>query len=501
MARVKTSFSRAGISFGVLVQTICVVFLVIAANVVSFQYFERWDFSRSQRFTLADQTKQVLRQFEAKVPVRVFVYFSPTNLGIESNLYNDLQNLLAELQFSARERLRVDWIDPTRDAARARELQAKYNFDGNQSLLILDYKDRVKVLPIAELGEFDLSGLAAGEPPRLEAFKGEAALTAAFIELLNPKRARIYFLQGHGETPPGELTRLAEFIGRQNAESYALNLGASGGIPADADAVCIVGARYDFTDGEMETLRRYWKQNGRLAVLLDPAANTPNLRGFLNELCIYPRNDRVLRIIPSPTEPGLVFIERRVVGSFLPDSPITKRLAGAVNAILVGGTSSLYLDLAAAPASDLQIRPLIQAAEAYWGESRYTETDKNGVRYDDGEDTGQPVIVAASVEKGGARDDRTDVATARLVVVSNSGFLNDSVVVESAAQGNLDFMISVLNRLLERTKLTGVAPRAVTSYVLSLTETQMRSIAFYTLVVIPGAAALLGLIVGIRRRA
>ncbi|MDD5200661.1 MAG: GldG family protein [Terrimicrobiaceae bacterium] len=494
-----SSFSRAGIGFGVLLQTACVLFLVIAANYIGFNYYQRWDFSRSQRFTLAEQTKQALRQFPKQTPLKVIVYFSPTNLGLASALYGDVQNLLAELQFSARDRMQVDWVDPARDLTRARELQTKYKFDGSENLIILDYDGRTKFIPILDLGDFDLSGMQAGEPARVEAFKGEAVLTAAFIELLNPERARIYFLQGHGETPPSQLTRLDEFIARQNAECYALNLASLDAVPKDAGALCIVGARYDLSDRELEILRRYWQQNGRLVVLLDPNSNTPNLRNLLNAVCIYPRNDRVQRFVPSRTVPGLMGIYRDVAGVFLPDSPITKRLVG-VTPLLTGGTLSLYLDEATAPRADIQLRPLIQAAEDYWGESHYIDTGKLGGQFDS-EDTGQPVIVAASAEKGGSRDDRTDVATSRMVVVGNSTFVEDNALVDVSSLGNLDFMTSVVNRMIERTKLSGVAPRVAANFTLSLTEAQLSGIALYTLVLIPGCAALLGIIMGIRRRA
>jgi hypothetical protein len=491
--------SRGGIGFGVFLQVACVLFLVVAANYVGFNYYQRWDFSRSQRFSLADQTKLTLRQFDK--PAKMVVYFSPTSLGLESSIANDVQNLLAELQFSARERLSIEWVDPTRDLTRARELQAKYKFDGNENVLILDYDGRTKFVPVQELADFDLSGLPAGEPPRLQAFKGEAVLTAAFIELQNPRRARIYFLQGHGEIPPASLSRLNEIIARQNTECYGLNLAATNAIPADADALCIAGARYDLSDHELEILRHYWQRNGRLVVLLEPTANTPNLRKLLNEACIYPRNDRVLVTVRSLTRPDLLGIEYRVAGIFLPDSPITKRLAG-VNAFFVGGTQSLWLDEGAAARADIQLRPLIQAAEQYWGESSYQNAAQSGVRYDDGVDTGQPVIVAASAEKGAARDDRTDISISRMVVVGNSAFIEDAALADTASQGNLDFMVSAFNRLIDgRTKLVGVAPRTVTNYMLSLTEAQLRGIAFYTLGIIPAAAALLGIIMAIRRRA
>ncbi len=497
--KTKASFSRAGIGFGVLVQSACVLFLVMAANYVGFNYFQRWDFSRSQRFTLADQTRQALRQFQP--PLKMTVYFSPTNLGLDSALYGDVQNLLAELKFAARDKLSIEWVDPVRDVSRGNELQEKYKFDGTQNLVVLDYGGRVKLVPILDLGDYDMSGVAVGEPARLQAFIGEAVLTAAFVELLSPDRARVYFVQGHGETPSTDLQRLQDAIARQNAESWGLNLASANAIPQEADAVCIVGARYDFSPREIDVLRDYWRKNGRLIVLIDPEsmAGTPNLRKFINSACVYPRPDRVLCVIQNPLNPGVIGVNKDIVnGLFLPNSVITKRLAG-VNARFVGGTLSLLLDVAGAARADIQLRPLVQAAEGYWGETHFLYV-RDGVRYDEGEDAGQPVIVAAYAEKGGAQDDRTDVASSRLVVVGNAGFIADRSL-DAASQGNLDFMINVINRMLERKALLGVAPRTVTNYMLNLTDPQLRGIALYALFIIPGAVALLGLVVGFRRRA
>lgn len=498
-AKTKASVSRAGIGFGVLVQSLCVLFLVVAANYVGFNYFQRWDFSRSQRFTLAEQTKQALKQFQPAL--KMTVYFSPTNLGLESSLYGDTQNLLAELQFSARKKLEIEWVDPVRDVTRAREVQERYKFDGTQNVIVLDYNDRVKTVPILDLGDFDLSGVPNGEPPRLRAFIGEAALTSAFIELLSPERARVYFLQGHGEAKREDLNQLCAAIERQNAEVWGLNLAAMNGIPKDAGAVCVIGPKFDLSDAERTMLEAYWRKNGRLVILVDPARMlfTPNLRKLINSACIYPRNDRVLRVLQNRLDPSLVGVDKDVVGIFLPDSVITKRLAG-VNALFTGGTLSLLLDAAGASRADIQLRPLVQATEEYWGESRYDVVTTSGVRFDEGEDAAQPIIVAAYAEKGGSRDDRTDVATSRMVVVGNSAFVEDGSIA-AGGQGNLDFMVSSVNRMLERKSLLGVTPRVVANYMLNLTEPQLRAIALYALVVLPGIAALIGVFVGIRRRA
>ncbi len=493
----RTSFSRAGIGFGVLVQSACVVFLVAAVNYIGFNYYKRWDFSRSQKFTLADQTEQVLRQLQS--PLKATVYFSSSSVTPDAALYGDVQGLLAQFSFSARRKIDIRQVDPSMDVSAAREVQEKYKFDGNQNALILDYDGRSKLIPIMDLGEFDMSGVETGEPAKLVEFKGESVLTAAIIALLNPEKAKIYFVQGHGETLPGKLFILNDALAQQNAEVLQVNLGVVDRVPENADALCIVGARYDFSDAEIQILDRYWAAKGRIVVLLDPQANLPNLRKFLYGVGIYPRNDRVQRLARSDSRPDLVTLFPFVAGVFLADSPITKRLVGA-NARLPGATDSLLLDDAGAAKKDIQLRGLIQAVEGYWGEKNYMDRTKIGLEYNDGEDTGEPLIVAASAEKGAAKDDRTDVAISRLVAVGNSAFVEDDSLQQ--AKTDLDFIVSVFNRMIEgRSKLTGILPKSALSFALSLTDAQIRSIALYTLVIIPGAAALLGLIVGLRRRA
>jgi hypothetical protein len=84
--------------------------------------------------------------------------------------------------------------------------------------------------------------------------------------------------------------------------------------------------------------------------------------------------------------------------------------------------------------------------------------------------------------------------------VGNSAFVEDEALLQQKA--NLDFIISVFNRMIDgRSKLTGILPKSAQSFSLSLTDAQIGNIALYALIVIPGAAALLGLVVGFRRRA
>ena len=163
------------------------------------------------------QTRRVLR--ELKKPVRVTVFFSPTVLSPETALFPDVQNLLKELIFSGRNKIEVEYVDPTRDLSRARELQEQYKFSVSENVLILDYDGRSKFVPVSEMADFDMSPVESGDPPRLLAFKGEQALTNGMIALISPERSKVYFLQGHGEPAIGERTPLSvfkDYVERQN---------------------------------------------------------------------------------------------------------------------------------------------------------------------------------------------------------------------------------------------------------------------------------------------
>jgi ABC-type uncharacterized transport system. len=55
----------------------------------------------------------------------------------------------------------------------------------------------------------------------------------------------------------------------------------------------IVGPQYDFSEREMQVMRGFWDKQGRILVFVDPAANTPRLRAFLDELGVKVNDDRL----------------------------------------------------------------------------------------------------------------------------------------------------------------------------------------------------------------
>ena len=473
------------------------IVLLAAIAIVSWSlgHYGRADFSRSRKFELSGQTKQLLWNLTS--PVKVIVYFSPSSLSTGSELYGDLLALLREYQFCAHHYrdLSVELVDPSRDPAQARELISRFKFSGEENVLIVEYKGQSTVIPVPETGEYDTAPTRYGEPPRLVAFRGEQILTSTLITLIEPSsRKKAYFLQGHGEGLPGvpPLQILGQNLKRQNIIAAPLNLAVGNtAVPADAAVVLICGAHFDLTGAELEALRDYWKTGGHIMVLLDPTGETPDLDAFLSESAsIRPRNDRVLRLVSLGDATGIL---RDVTGEFFSGSEITARLIG-LNILLAGNTRSLALT---PPANDPgAIRPLIRAIHGFRGCSDYSNADGKGVRFDLVKDNFFPVIIAAIADLGGVHDDRVSMSASKMVVVGNCDFIKDKFL----AGTGLDFFSSSLNTLIDRTHLTGTTPKTKEFFTLNLDVRQLHFLAIWTMLVVPLSAALLGSIVLWRRR-
>ncbi len=491
----KVGIPRTTIRLNVAMQLLAMTVLLFAANYFAFNHYVRKDFSRSQKFVLSDQTKRILREIKK---VKVIVYFSPTSITPEMQIFPDVKNLLKEMVFSGKNKFEIEYVDPTRDLTRARELQAHYKFNADENVLILDYEGRVKFLPVPDMAEFDMTPVASGDPPRLISFKGEQAFANALFALISPEQLKAYFLVGHGEPsvegPGSALSVFRDYIERQNVSTAPLSLAALDAVPSDCATLVVLGAQSDLDEREALILKKYFENKGHLLVLLDPNARTPRLYDLLHHAGIMPLDVRVLRTMRLSFATGIL---REVTAEFMPDNAITKRLVGS-HFLFSGATQALEL----APDEkdkELQLWPLVRAAEEFWGEADYVTDEKTGVRYEEGRDVGYPVYLAIAATRGGTSDGRVAVDSAKLIAVGNSEFALD-VALSRNPQG-VDFLVSSMNWLLNRNQFTGVMPKTVQHFPLNLTERQLSSIAFYTLFIVPGLAALMGIVAWWRRRA
>jgi ABC-type uncharacterized transport system len=483
---------RVQIGFNVLVQIILALFLVAMVNSIAFRHYKRWDFSRDQKYALSDKTKRFLQTIKGKV--RIIVFFSP-NTPITA----DVQNLLTEYQYAGKGKIDVENIDPERNLSRAKEVLEKYKVVSDESLLIIDYGGRNKTVKASEMADVDQSGMAFGEGPRVTAFKGEQAITSAMMDLVEGKKNTIGYVLGHkepalaGQSP---ISILKTFIENENVKLQELNLFEVPAIPPELRAVMIVGPQYDLSDREMTLLHNFWDKQGRILLLLDPAAKTPKIDNFLNELGVKTNDDRLMVFLRTGIQE--VAVTRDVQAHFLGDSPITKQLAD-VRALFLGGTSSLTLEPQRVRAANIRVEPLAQAEKGYFAEKDYNTDDQAKLQGDAQRSASGPLTIAASIEKGGSADERVQMNSARMVVVGNATFIQDNVLAQG--QQALDFISGSINWLLNREQLIGIAPKVPKTLTFTLDENALRSVRWIVLVLIPLVFVVFGTAVWWRRRA
>jgi ABC-type uncharacterized transport system involved in gliding motility auxiliary subunit len=255
----------------------------------------------------------------------------------------------------------------------------------------------------------------------------------------------------------------------------------------------LVAPKSDLEEREVAVIGAWLRKGGKMLVLLDPNSSTPRLHALLANSGIIPRDDRVLRLIQLPMATGIL---RDVTAHVLPNAEVTRRLEG-MNILFPGATQSLGFDLPLAQKEKIRIRPLVEAAEEFWGETAYLPNQPGGVAYQDGIDNGQPLIIGASADRDAVENDRVGVQSSRLIVMGTSQFAFNA----GLSRPGLDLIVGCVNSLIDRGSVSGITPKNATRFALQLTDIQLSRLALLVVVGIPALAAVLGLLAWLRRRA
>ncbi|HSJ04376.1 MAG: Gldg family protein [Verrucomicrobium sp.] len=477
---------RWGIGLNVLFQLVLLVVLFGVVNYLSFRHYLRVDLSPSKDYTLSETTTSYIKKLSKDVELTLV-------FSRDSVIMQDMRALAEEYRQVKKSRVRVEEIDPARDVEDAEKLKLAHGITLTGNGILVRSNDRNRFISESEIVIKGLNG--DRDNPSVD-LRGEDAITSAIIGLIEGRVRRFYFISGKGAVNPGgtELAyiALADLGKQQNFEVMPLNLAETEVVPEDASGVILVGARYDLSDRELQQLDAYWQtKRASLLVLLDPNGETPRLHSFLAKQGVVPRKDRVLYAESTSTGPKVQFSVQTV---FLQDSPISKPFT-EIAASFSGQTQSLDLQTLSPELASrqIQVQPLIDASERYWGETEYTQQLPTVGR----EDTRPPVHIAASVERGAVGDERLRVDSARMVVVANALLLDPG----SRLAVHQDFISSSLNWMLNRERLIGVTPKRKQIYRLELTNDQRQQLFWVTALLMPGAVLGLGFLVWTFRRA
>lgn len=492
-----------------------VVLLVGIVNYFGFRYYYRFDWTKTNLYSLSDKTATVLRDLQK--PVEVAVLLSPDN----RELYGLVKELL-ERYAAKSDKIRLRFVDPARNRAEAARLVEQYKLSNLNVVVFDDGSDR-RVIDTSQLAEYDYSGFQLGAAAKIESFRGEEAFTRALLELTEKKKPKVLWVIGHGEAGIHDFgeegaSKLRDLVGKENVEFEEWRSLGQSEVPSGAELVVIAGPRVAFTPPELELLDRYLERGGRLLILLDPVLSGGGKGGLVStglEDWLAKRGVRVGRdlvVDPSSTVPffGAETLFVRARGGH----PVSKALAESGIPVIVQLSQSVT---PGTPPEGLEAKTLLETSSEGWG-----ERDLQNLRAvaKGSEDTPGPVSVAVAVgpkakesEKpfpGDIEEEDLEEASKpnkdekkenrpewRLVVFGDSDLFRSSLL-ENV--GNPVLANNVFNWLLERERLLGIGPKRPEQARLNLTPRQLSAITWGTLLGMPLTAAVVGVVVYRRRR-
>jgi hypothetical protein len=495
---------RIGLNVGVQIALGLALFAMI--NVLGHRRFRQWDHTYNRSFSLAGTTVTFLGQVKEPVRVSVLVGGSGAHES-DTHLERDLRPLLDQYRQHLSGRMAVEFIDTTRDV----------NLWESFKLRLDQRKSGLKISSDGVLVQSDLPRQAGAgsevyyhkwipaeslyvidrERKIATAFRGESLLNTAIAAVTNPERPRVAVVTNMGDLKVQQgLTAghvLSDICSAQNIDFEGWRMMQN---PEDAPnykALIFIGTEI-FQPQQDADLTQFFETPGKsVMVLLDPDKGSDGLDKWLARYGLQPQADRVL--YARSTASG-AYRQFAVDAHFLGNAAITRGLENRAT-FLPGKSRSLRLapGLEKVRSENIQLTPLLSPDGDFWGETNFNEEMP---RFDEKEDHGKPLFVAACAERGAANDPRVQMQSSRLVVVGNA-----DLALPPPAAPNYDFLTRALNWMLHREEAAindSSTDKAKHKFSITIKPEQWKRILLITTIVLPLSALMTGLLIWSTRR-
>jgi ABC-type uncharacterized transport system involved in gliding motility auxiliary subunit len=482
-------------TFNLVLQALLFLTLFGGLNYLALNHAWRYDLTSHHRYSLSPETLAYLRNLN--LPVRVVVTLTEDSDHPEVvAALPEVRGLLREYAYATEAnydpktghdgRILVEELDVDRQLREASQL----GIDQRDAVVFICGDKPRRVVALGELYRV-VNGEARD-------FIGEQAFTSAILDVSSPEQKKIYFLSGHGESliesdPMRGVSALADELRLRNYVD-TIELGTAGSkVPDDAALVIAVGPQ-KVDAYTQEQLRQYLgPRAGHLLLLLTPRVAS-GLTELLLDWGVLADDDVIYDSDPNEkTEQGDLLIK-----FFALDHPITRRLVEMNNLpLLVSQARSLH----PLPVGGLKVRVLAATSPTAWGETDYYRQPV----FSPGDIKGLPQIepknrlgVIIASEREQPRDNLPNsVASGRLAVFGSTDFATNKGFL--GVPGNQNIILSAVDWAVGREQLN-VPARPVERFKLSLSAGELIRLRYSLLFAVPGAAALLGLIVYWTRR-
>ena len=471
-----------------LLQAVLFLALFAGLNYIALNHAWRFDVTASRRHSLSPETKSYLERLERDVTIIVTLTDNGESEEL-SQAFRDINSLLREYTYFTRGRSKgqvtVRHVDVYQNR---REAEALGVDQPNVLVLQSDRGRSVKTLDDLYVIKKKISR---------EAFKGEAVITAAILDVSSTEKKKIYFLAGHGEMSPDSvdaargLSQLRDQLRQRNFDLEGINLSLNRRIPDDAALLIIPSPQSRFLPFEEELLRNYLTTRaGRVILLVDPA------RQFGLENLLFDWGVLVYDNVILDTNPNFISENGELILSHFLPHPITQLLIDNTLFPLVGPTRVVNEDIGRSPDDGLSVKALVASSPTAWGESGYR---LRNAEYTAGQDlrhrNGLGILVIS--ERLKPANLPLSVPGGRLVVFGTSDLVTNGRIING---GNFPLFLNAVSWAVDRDTQLNIPARPIERFQLSLSQEELVRLRLGLFLVVPGVVALLGIFVYWTRR-
>lgn len=440
----------------------------------------RHDATEGKVYSLSEQTRKVVGALNTDL--HLVAFFSPDHYG-----QREVRDRLEEYA-ALSPRVKLEAYDPMTRVDKVRELGV--STDGT---IIVKADERTETV-------------YGGEEERL---------TSAILAVTTGEKTKIYWLTGHGEYDPTDYgpdsaTSIKRTLESQQyeVETLALVTEREPRIPHDCAVLVIAGAQHPLQKKEMDAIKKYVDQGGKLFLALAGTPNAPDFSEILSPRGVTPLAGKVMdpnarHNAGSPSIPAVLRPE---------DHETTRRLQG----IVLPMARALRVDEGPEPPPSYPGAPPPPGKKAV--ELLKTSSDAYLVQLDEsGRPTEQriegetaPLVMAAAIDEtkpeqptpqGFPPPEPDEEATGtRIVVVADAEFMTDRLIEMGRVWANAALALNAINWLVGEEKLISIPPREQQTPFLTMVSAQKAIAAVIALFIIPGLVILAGGVMWWRRR-
>lgn len=495
------------------------------------------DLTPGSKYTLSRETLALLNQMESPVDVVITIQDNNELPKVIQKLLHDLSLLLENFENSASARkIKVHRVDvnsakmssdvinkykiteanlvmvasPRGDKKivfRYEDLEGVNPYDPNDSFRSEDSLARESLFQSGFYGEWTETTNGILEP---KVFRGEEVLTRAILEVAGKPQVRrmAYFTRGHGESSPADVnaekgyTELRRLLEDRNLGVSDIDLGVEESIPKDAKLLIIAGPKATFLDKEVSLIRNFINQNdGNLLVALDPTESLSvvdrpafGLRPLLKEWGLRCHD----MLVYDPTKEHFdLFTGDYSLRTYSREKlhPTVSMLAGQGYSVQAGRCRPVEVD----PDHPAGLNPvsLIYSSSKSWAVSGWANRKNPPVKNPLLDVQGPIPIASVSSYEGEGWKAGSLLSKGKIAVVGCSKIFSNKRLKSNI--GNQALAQNIIYWMKNSYEMLDIPPKPLDTYEVSMTSESFDEL-LYSLSIVPGLIALMGIFVGWLRK-